>query len=393
MPGLAVVAASHDDVGVTALQKVPHFYRAARVPRNLDFGQHQELPVGHNPPQLIGTEHAPYDRASFVAKELVRAVRSDDACGAARDLLSHRVVRTERGDELVLRNDPFFRVWGKAIMSFREDDADVRFATGAFRCSADCGCLGSRQRKPLMLVNGKWSADWQPVQATDAKGGFVRQTSSFRNWVTPDGAAGPDGRGRLRRRAGRYHLYAALTCPWASRTLIARKLKRLEDVVSVAIVEPGDDRRRAGVSATIPARTATRSMARPTCTKSIPAPTRISPAARPSPSCGTASARRSSTTNRPTSCACSIPASARSPRARSTSIPTALRAEIDALNDAVYPTLNNGVYRAGFATTQAAYEEAFRDVFAMLDELEARLATRPVSVRRAAHRDRHPRCS
>jgi putative glutathione S-transferase len=89
-----------------------------------------------------------------------------------------------------------------------------------------------------MLVDGKWSANWHPVQATDAKGGFVRQVSSFRNWVTPDGAAGPTGCGGFKAEAGRYHLYAALICPWASRTLIARKLKQLEDAVSLTIVEP-----------------------------------------------------------------------------------------------------------------------------------------------------------
>ena len=89
-----------------------------------------------------------------------------------------------------------------------------------------------------MLVDGKWMANWHPVQATDAKGGFVRQTSSFRNWVTPDGAAGPTGRGGFKAEGGRYHLYAALMCPWASRTLIARKLKRLDNVVSVTVAEP-----------------------------------------------------------------------------------------------------------------------------------------------------------
>ena len=89
-----------------------------------------------------------------------------------------------------------------------------------------------------MLVNGKWTADWHPVQAKDEKGGFVRQTSSFRNWVTPDGAPGPTGEGGFHAEAGRYHLYVALICPWASRTLIGRKLKRLEDVISVSVVEP-----------------------------------------------------------------------------------------------------------------------------------------------------------
>lgn len=89
-----------------------------------------------------------------------------------------------------------------------------------------------------MLVNGKWTEDWQPVQAKDEKGGFVRQTSTFRNWITPDGEAGPTGIGGFAAEPGRYHLYVALICPWASRTLIARALKGLEDVISVSVVEP-----------------------------------------------------------------------------------------------------------------------------------------------------------
>ncbi|MBB4170348.1 glutathionyl-hydroquinone reductase [Rhizobium sp. BK538] len=89
-----------------------------------------------------------------------------------------------------------------------------------------------------MLVNGKWTEDWQPVQAKDEKGGFVRQTSSFRNWVTRDGAAGPTGKAGFKAEADRYHLYVAYICPWASRTLIGRKLKGLESAISVSIVEP-----------------------------------------------------------------------------------------------------------------------------------------------------------
>ena len=89
-----------------------------------------------------------------------------------------------------------------------------------------------------MLVNGKWSADWHPVQSKDENGGFVRQQSGFRNWVTPDGAAGPTGSDGFAAEAGRYHLYVALICPWASRTLIARKIKGLESVISISVVEP-----------------------------------------------------------------------------------------------------------------------------------------------------------
>ncbi len=89
-----------------------------------------------------------------------------------------------------------------------------------------------------MLVNGKWTADWHPVQAKDGEGRFVRQQSSFRNWITADGAPGPTGKGGFKAEAGRYRLYVALICPWASRTLIARKLKGLEDLIPVTVVNP-----------------------------------------------------------------------------------------------------------------------------------------------------------
>ena len=89
-----------------------------------------------------------------------------------------------------------------------------------------------------MLVDGKWTQNWQPVQASDAKGGFVRQVSGFRHWVTPDGSAGPTGEAGFAAEAGRYHLYVALICPWASRTLIARKIKGLEEAISISVVDP-----------------------------------------------------------------------------------------------------------------------------------------------------------
>ncbi len=89
-----------------------------------------------------------------------------------------------------------------------------------------------------MLINGKWSKDFHPVQDSDDKGTFLRQTSQFRNWITPDGASGPTGKSGFMAEPNRYHLYVALICPWANRTLIARKLKKLEDIISVSVVEP-----------------------------------------------------------------------------------------------------------------------------------------------------------
>lgn len=87
-----------------------------------------------------------------------------------------------------------------------------------------------------MLVDGKWMENWQPAQKVDEKGRFVRQVSSFRNWVTPDGSAGPTGDGGFAAEAGRYRLYVALICPWASRTLIARRLKGLDALIPVTVV-------------------------------------------------------------------------------------------------------------------------------------------------------------
>lgn len=222
-----------------------------------------------------------------------------------------------------------------------------------------------------MLMNGKWVADWQPVQAKDEKGGFVRQTSSFRNWVTPDGSAGPTGEGGYKAEPGRYHLYVALICPWASRTLIGRKLKGLEDVISVSVVEPelSDQGWRFG-EGDDPINDST--FMHEIYTRADPA---IS---------GRATVPvlwdkyRGTIVNNESADILRMMNSGFGDLADVTFdlYPADLRDEIDALNARIYPALNNGVYRAGFATTQSAYEEAFHGVFVMLDELEARLGGR-----------------
>ena len=225
-----------------------------------------------------------------------------------------------------------------------------------------------------MLVDGKWTADWHPVQASDAKGGFVRQVSSFRNWVTPDGAPGLTGRGGFAAEAGRYHLYAALICPWASRTLIVRKLKKLDDAVSVTIVEPqitdqgwrfGDYPGASGD----PLNGATYlhelySRADPRFTGRATVPVLWDSKAGTIVSNESADIVRMFNSGFGALGGDSIDL-----------YPNALRPEIDAWNERIYPALNNGVYRAGFAATQTAYEEAYRGVFAMLDELEQHLGS------------------
>ena len=218
-----------------------------------------------------------------------------------------------------------------------------------------------------MLVNGKWTEDWQPVQATDAKGGFVRQTSGFRNWITPDGAAGPTGEAGFKAEPGRYHLYVALICPWASRTLIGRKLKGLEEVVSLSVTEPelGDQGWRFATPDPVNGATWMHEI----YTKADP---HISGRATVpvlwDKKTGTIVNNESAEILRMLNSGFGALASGPD------LYPEPLRPAIDALNERIYPRLNNGVYRAGFATTQIAYEEAFRDVFAQLDELEAQLA-------------------
>jgi len=227
-----------------------------------------------------------------------------------------------------------------------------------------------------MLIDGKWSEAWRPVQSTDAKGGFVRQVSSFRNWVTPDGAAGATGEGGFRAEAGRYHVYAALGCPWATRVLIARKLKRLEGVISVALVEPimTDEGWRFGGApganrddlngATYLHELYT--LADPHYTGRATVPVLWDRERRTMVNNESADILRMFNT-----------AFAAFTEPSVDLYPMDLRAEIDALNGEVYSSLNNGVYRAGFATTQIAYDEAFIGVFAMLDVLEKKLSPGP----------------
>lgn len=217
-----------------------------------------------------------------------------------------------------------------------------------------------------MLVNGKWSAEWHPVQATDKQGGFVRQTSSFRNWISADGssefAAEPD----------RYHLYVALICPWASRTLLARSLKGLEHVISVSVVEPqlgaqgwrfgdypGADRDWLNKAEYIH-EIYTRADADFTGRATVPV---------------LWDKKTQTIVNNESADILRMLNSGFGELAddRIDLYPEDLRGEIDALNEAIYPRLNNGVYRTGFATTQLSYQQAFNDVFAQLDELEQRL--------------------
>jgi putative glutathione S-transferase len=222
-----------------------------------------------------------------------------------------------------------------------------------------------------IMIDGVWHNE-DPALSGNADGRFQRPASSLRSWVTRDGSPGPSGRGGHRAEPGRYHLYIAESCPWAHRTWIVRKLKALEGVVGMSTVagmgpegwtfdarNPKYRDQLHGVHAlhelyglgaegysgrvTVPVLWDTQT--------------------------GTIVNNESSEIIR-------IFGSAFDEVTGSSLdlYPEALRDEIDAVNDRIYHGLNNGVYRAGFAATQEAYEEAFDEVFATLDWLEKRLA-------------------
>ena len=225
-----------------------------------------------------------------------------------------------------------------------------------------------------MLVDGKWTENWQPVQAKDKDGRFVRQQSSFRNWVTADGSAGPTGTAGFKAEAGRYHLYVALICPWASRTLMARKLKKLEDMISVDVVEPGLSEQGwkfgtyPGAGSDMINNVAFMheiyTQADPHYTGRATVPVLFD------------KQRNTIVSNESADIVRMLNSSFGALADNSVDLyPADLALQIDALNEHLYHTLNNGVYKAGFASTQQAYDEACVAVFKTLDELEVRLGT------------------
>ena len=218
-----------------------------------------------------------------------------------------------------------------------------------------------------LLVDGVWQDRWYDTRSTGGR--FERKASAFRNWVTADGSPGPSGVGGFAAGPGRYHLYVSLACPWAHRTLIVRALKGLADAISVSVVDPhmgaegwvfGDT---AGATPD-PIHHAARLYeiylaADPTYTGRVTVPVLWDRETRTIVSNELAEIVRM--------------LNAAFGGTGPDLYPDALRGEIDAVNARVYDRVNNGVYKAGFATEQSVYEEAFAALFSELDALEARL--------------------
>ena len=224
---------------------------------------------------------------------------------------------------------------------------------------------------PGQLIDGKWTSEM--AMARDPKGHFVRNVTSFRSFITPDGAPGPTGEGGFKAEAGRYHLYVSYACPWAHRTLIFRKLKGLETLIGVSIVHwlnAEDGWTFAEGPGVIPDTVnGARNLwelyvrARPDYTGKVTVPVLWDKKA------ATIVNNESSEIIRIFNSA--FDALGATP---GDYYPLALRPQIDALNARIYETVNNGVYRCGFASSQGAYDEAVTALFATLDDLEARLA-------------------
>jgi putative glutathione S-transferase len=224
------------------------------------------------------------------------------------------------------------------------------------------------------LVDGTWHDVWYDTASTG--GAFERTTAKFRNWITADGAAGPTGEGGFPAVSGRYHLYVSYACPWAHRTLIFRALKGLEAHISISAVHP--DMLSEGWTFETDAHGATGDtlyglpFARDIYLKADP---QIS--GRVTVPILWDKERQTIVSNESSEIIRMLNSAFDGLTGNSDDYwPEPLRSEIEEVNARIYDTLNNGVYKAGFATTQAAYDAAVDPLFDTMDWLEARLAER-----------------
>lgn len=218
-----------------------------------------------------------------------------------------------------------------------------------------------------LLVDGQWHDKWYDTEKSDGK--FVRDEAKFRSWITPDGSAGPSGKEGFKAEKNRYHLYISHACPWAHRTMIFRVLKGLEDMISVSVVnwvmkengwtfEDGD-----GV---VPDLIHDAQFMHQIYTAAKPDMTgRVTVPVIWDKQTDTIVSNESSEIIRMFNSAFDTIGAKPGDY-----YPADLREEIDAINARVYDTVNNGVYKSGFATTQAAYEEAVVPLFESLDWLD-----------------------
>ncbi|SFR31839.1 putative glutathione S-transferase [Yoonia tamlensis] len=222
------------------------------------------------------------------------------------------------------------------------------------------------------LVNGVWQDTGYDTKATG--GAFVRSTTAFRNWITPDGSAGPSGDAGFAAQSGRYHLYVSYACPWAHRTLIFRALKGLQDHIGVSVVHPDMldngwtfDRDFDGATGDslydLPFARDIYLKADPAISGRVTVPILWD------------KQRETIVSNESEEIIRMFNSAFDAITGNSDDYwPRALRDGIETVNARIYSTVNNGVYKAGFASTQAAYDAAIAPLFETLDWLEQRLS-------------------
>ena len=224
-----------------------------------------------------------------------------------------------------------------------------------------------------LLIDGKWQDQWYDTAGSGGR--FVRSDTQFRHWITADGSPGASGDGGFRAEAGRYHLYVSLACPWANRTMILRALKGLEDKISVSVVNPymGDKGWTFEPDAGVVSDPVGNAQylyevylkAQPDYSGRVTVPVLWD-------------LERNTIVNNESAEIIRMLNSAfddigATPVDFS---PAALLPQIDQVNSRIYNSINNGVYKAGFATDQAVYEKEVSSLFAALDELETELGQR-----------------
>ncbi len=223
-----------------------------------------------------------------------------------------------------------------------------------------------------LLVDGKWHDTWYDTKSTGGK--FERSAAKFRNWITSDGSSGPSGEGGFAAESGRYHLYVANACPWAHRTLIFRKLKQLEDHITVDVVH--SDMLQDGWTFETDDKGATgdrlygSQFARDIYTKADP-----NFSGRVTVPILWDKQRETIVSNESSEIIRMFNSAFDGITGDTQDFwPLDMRDDIEEVNDRIYDTLNNGVYKCGFATTQSAYDDAIGPLFDTLDWLEERLS-------------------
>lgn len=221
------------------------------------------------------------------------------------------------------------------------------------------------------LVNGAWKDEWYDISKTGGR--FERTAAAFRNWITPVGAPGPTGKGGFPAESGRYHLFVSYACPWAHRTLIFRALKGLEDHIGISVVHPDMLQDGWTFDADFPGATGDTLYGLPYLrdiyTRALP-----DVSGRVTVPVLWDKARQTIVSNESSEIIRMFNSAFDAVTGNHNDYwPTNLRDEIEAVNIRIYDTVNNGVYKAGFATTQAAYDEAVTALFDTFDWLEDRL--------------------